>query len=190
MGSLHIFADWNSWFSVSTTELAQLGPAFPRTPGTNKSSIPVETLMTPLPEFYSIRHMLKNAQLLIWYQAWMASLFGSSDPPIKRIWQSSPRPDECTAGSHLIASCLYFLSLMFKFYFLSTSCDVFSACKRQDAICIHKLQGDFYWTVEATSSDIILAVSALGWYSKLKLLIQDAVWPSLALGLHLGKASP
>lgn len=77
------------------------------------------------------------------YRARMVSLFGSSDPPIKRMSQSSPGPDKRTAGSRLIASCLNFLTLIFKFYFLSTSRHVFSACKRQDAICIHKLQGDF-----------------------------------------------
>jgi len=66
------------------------------------------------------------------------------------------------AGSHLIASCLDFLPLIFKFCFLSTSCHVFSARKTQDAIYIHKLQEDFYGTVKVTSSDIILNVLALG----------------------------
>lgn len=173
-------------FSVSTTELAQLGPVFPRTSGTNNSSIPVEALMTPLPKAYSFRPQKCTAHKRIWYQAWMGSLPGSSDTPIKRMSQPSPTPDECTAGSHLIASCLNFLPFIFKFYFFSTSCHVFSACKREDAICIHNLQGDFYWTVRVTLSDIILTVLALGWYSKLKLIMQDAVWLSLALG----KASP
>ena len=63
MGNLHIFTDWNSRCPVSTIELPQLSPAFPRTSGTNSSWVPCETLMTPLPEAYSIRHMPKHAQL-------------------------------------------------------------------------------------------------------------------------------
>lgn len=118
------------------------------------------------------------------------SLFCCPDPLIHTMSQSSPRTHERMAGSHLIASCLDFLFFTFTIYFLSASCHVFSSCKRQDAICIHKLPGDFYWTVKVTSLDTILPLSALGWHAKLKLIRQDAVHPSLAFGFHVGKASP
>lgn len=168
------------------------GFGFPRTSVTNNSPIPVETLLTSLPEAYSIRDRFKTTQLSKDWGArhgqWV--FFCCPEPPIQIRSQFSPRTHKCMAGSHLIASCPDFLFFTFVIYFLSASCHVFSACKRQDAICIHKLPGDFYWTVKVTSLDTILPLSALGWHAKLKLIRQDVVHPSLAFGFHAGKARP
>lgn len=65
----------------------------------------------------------------MWYHTWMASPLVSSNASLKRMSVSSPRPEECTACIHLISSRLNFLSLIFKFYFLSTSCHVLSLQK-------------------------------------------------------------
>lgn len=182
MGKIHIF--YRLEFLVFSPHYWTLiaGFSFPKTSQTNNSPIPVETLMTP----HSIRDWLKTTQLSkdcgARHGQWVFSAA-----------QTHPcRQCRCPvlghiAGSHLIASCLDFLFFTFVISFLSASCHVFSACKWQDAICIHKLPGDFYWTFKVTSLDIILPLSALGWHAKLKLVRQDAVHPSLAFGFHVGK---
>lgn len=80
----------------------------------------------------------------------------------------SQRPSNCC----VLVSCPSFSSLI-----LSTSCHVLSACKRQDAISVNK-QGDFYWTVKVTLSEIILTVLALSWYTEEKLyrMLFGSLW--------------
>lgn len=180
----NIVADWNCWVSALLILYSWVQPFQGPLESTAPQSLLKLSWPTPRSLQYQTYAQKHTALKRIWRQTWMVSLQGSSDPPIKRMSQTSPRPDKCRSGFHLIASCVNFLSLVFKFYFLFTSCHVFPACKRQDAICIHKLQGDFYSTVEVTLPDIILTVWALDWY--MKLIIRCF----LILGLHLGNASP
>lgn len=190
MGMLHIFCTLDSWFSVSTAEPSQLGSA---SQGALEPTIPQfllkllrRRLQKPkVPEIGSKIHSFQKTVV-----PGMAAESFWVPRPAHPMSQSSPRPHKCMAGSHFLASCLDFLFFTFTIHFLSASCHVFSACRRQDAICIHKLPGDFYRTVKVTSLDIILPLSALGWHAKLKLIRQDAVHPSLATGFHVEKTSP
>lgn len=193
MGRLHIFCrleflvfsqhDWN----------LTAGFSFPRTSGTNNSPIPVETLMTPLPEAYSIRDRFKNTQLSkdcgTRHGQWV--FLAAQTHPSRQC--HNPVPGHTSAWLapisllHVLISCPSLSRFIFSQ--LPAMCSQL-AKDRMPFACIHKLPGDFYWTVNVTSLDIILPLPALGWHAKLKLSRQDAVHPSLAFGFHVGKASP
>lgn len=152
MGKLHIFCrlDFLVFSQHYWTITARF--SFPRTSGTNNSAIPVQTLMTPtVSEIGSKPHCFQRTVV----PGMTSESFLLPRPTHADHVTVQSQPHKCVAGSHLITSCLDFLFFTFTIYFLSASCHVFSACKRQDAICIHKLPGDFYWTVKVTSLDII-----------------------------------